>query len=56
MFPGEPSWAKGVAKRFNGHVWAPDIALHGGKYYLYYAVSAPGANSSAIGVTDQQDA
>jgi len=50
VFPGEPSWAKGVASRFNGHVWAPDIAHHDGRYYLYYAVSAPGQNSSAIGV------
>jgi arabinan endo-1,5-alpha-L-arabinosidase len=51
VFPGDPSWAKGVASGFNGHVWAPDIAHHDGKYYLYYAVSAPGQNSSAIGVT-----
>ena len=51
VFPGDPSWAKGVARGFNGHVWAPDIAHHDGKYYLYYAVSAPGQNSSAIGVT-----
>ena len=51
VFPGEPSWAKGVASRFNGHVWAPDIAYHQGNYYLYYAVSSPGQNSSAIGVT-----
>jgi beta-xylosidase len=28
VFPGDPSWAKGVASRFNGHVWAPDIAYH----------------------------
>lgn len=51
IFPGEPSWARSVASRFNGHVWAPDIARHNGRYYLYYAVSAPGQNSSAIGVT-----
>ena len=51
VFPGEPSWAKSVASRFNGHVWAPDIAHHDGRYYLYYAVSSPGQNSSAIGVT-----
>ena len=51
VFPGEPSWARGVASRFDGHVWAPDIARHEGKYYLYYAVSSPAQNSSAIGVT-----
>ena len=28
VFPGEPAWAKSVAPRFNGHLWAPDIAQH----------------------------
>ena len=51
VFPGEPSWAKGVAKTFDGHVWAPDVQHHNGKYYLYYSVSAFGKNTSAIGVT-----
>ena len=51
VFPGEPSWARGVASGFNGHVWAPDIVRREGKYHLYYAVSSPGQNSSAIGVT-----
>jgi arabinan endo-1,5-alpha-L-arabinosidase len=51
VFPGDPSWAKEVASGFNGHVWAPDIVRHDGRYYLYYAVSASGQNSSAIGLT-----
>ncbi len=51
VFPGEPSWARGVASRFNGHIWAPDIVHHEDKYYLYYSVSSFGQNSSAIGVT-----
>jgi len=51
IFPGDPSWARGVASRFNGHIWAPDIIYHQGQYYLYYAVSSPAQNSSAIGVT-----
>ena len=51
VFPGEPSWARKVASHFNGHIWAPDIAYHAGRYYLYYAVSSPAQNSSAIGVT-----
>lgn len=25
VFETEPSWAKGVAPEFNGHLWAPDI-------------------------------
>jgi arabinan endo-1,5-alpha-L-arabinosidase len=51
VFPGDPSWARGVASRFNGHIWAPDIAHHQGKYFLYYSVSSSAQNSSAIGVT-----
>ncbi|HUJ42396.1 MAG TPA: arabinan endo-1,5-alpha-L-arabinosidase [Opitutaceae bacterium] len=51
IFPGEPSWARQVVPNFNGHLWAPDIARHDGKYYLYYAVSAGGKITSAIGVT-----
>jgi len=51
IFSGDPVWAKEVAPSFNGHIWAPDIAQHDGKYYLYYAVSAFGRNTSAIGVT-----
>jgi arabinan endo-1,5-alpha-L-arabinosidase len=50
VFPGEPAWAKRVARGFNGHIWAPDIAWHEGRYYLYYSVSAFGKNTSAIGV------
>jgi arabinan endo-1,5-alpha-L-arabinosidase len=51
VFPGEPGWARKVASRFDGHIWAPDIVQHDGRYYLYYAVSSPAQNSSAIGVT-----
>jgi len=51
VFPGDPAWARSVAPLFNGHVWAPDIIRHGGKFYLFYAVSSHGQNSSAIGVT-----
>lgn len=50
VFPGDPSWARSVASRFNGHVWAPDIVTHDGKFYLYYSVSSWGQNSSAIGL------
>lgn len=51
VFPGEPAWAKSVAPSFNGHIWAPDIERHDGRFYLYYSVSAFGKNTSAIGVT-----
>ena len=51
VFATAPSWALSVNGAFNGHVWAPDIAFHDGRYYLYYAVSSPGVNDSAIGLT-----
>lgn len=51
IFPGDPAWAKRVAPSFNGHIWAPDIVAHGGKFYLFYSVSAFGRNTSAMGVT-----
>ena len=51
VFATEPTWARNVNAKFNGHVWAPDIAFHEGRYYLYYAVSSPGVNDSAIGLT-----
>jgi arabinan endo-1,5-alpha-L-arabinosidase len=31
-------------------IWAPDIFLHNGTYYLYYSVSSFGKNTSAMGV------
>ncbi|HEY5552439.1 MAG TPA: arabinan endo-1,5-alpha-L-arabinosidase [Opitutaceae bacterium] len=51
VFPSEPAWAKQVSPSFNGHIWAPDIVQHDGKFFLYYSVSAFGKNTSAIGVT-----
>ncbi|MES3023024.1 MAG: arabinan endo-1,5-alpha-L-arabinosidase [Pseudomonadota bacterium] len=51
VFAEEPAWARKAAPTFNGHVWAPDIQFHNGKYYLYYSVSGFGKNTSGIGVT-----
>lgn len=51
VFAGDPVWAKNAAPTFNGHIWAPDIYFHDGKYYLYYSVSGFGKNTSGIGVT-----
>ena len=50
VFKVNPDWAKAVAPGFNGHIWAPDITLHDGTYYLYYSISAFGKNTSAIGL------
>lgn len=50
IFAKSPEWSLAVAPGFNGHIWAPDISFHNGKYYMYYAVSAFGKNTSAIGL------
>lgn len=50
VFRKSPKWARRVAPDFNGHLWAPDIIHHNGQYYLYYAASAFGQNTSGIGV------
>jgi arabinan endo-1,5-alpha-L-arabinosidase len=51
VFQDQPRWAHAAAPKFNGHIWAPDIQHHDGKYLLYYSVSEFGKNSSGIGVT-----
>lgn len=51
VFQGQPTWAKSVAPSFDGHIWAPDVHHHNGRYYLYYSVSGFGKLTSGIGVT-----
>ncbi|HEU4552021.1 MAG TPA: arabinan endo-1,5-alpha-L-arabinosidase [Chitinophaga sp.] len=50
VFSAAPAWAAATIPGFRGHIWAPDISYHNGLYYLYYAVSAFGKNTSCIGV------
>ena len=50
VFETPPEWAVEAVPGFKGHIWAPDISCHYGKYYLYYAVSTFGKNGSCIGV------
>ena len=50
VFAKPPQWAVQTIPEFKGHIWAPDISYHNGQFYLYYAVSAFGKNTSAIGV------
>ena len=49
VFDKLPDWA---LKEIPGAraPWAPDISFHGGKYWLYYAVSTFGSMNSAIGL------
>src|SRR4051794_16609867 len=50
VFSTAPQWAVQTIPGFRGHIWAPDISHQNNQYYLYYAVSAFGKNTSAIGV------
>lgn len=50
VFEKTPEWAVEAVPGFKGHIWAPDITFHNGKYYLYYSVSAFGKNTSCIGL------
>ncbi len=50
VFAAAPAWAMTAVPGFRGHIWAPDISYHNGLYYLYYACSAFGKNTSVIGV------
>lgn len=45
-----PDWTHKVVPEFRGHVWAPDIIKYHGKWWLTYACSSFGKNTSAIGV------
>ena len=50
VFDKAPQWAVDAIPSFRGHIWAPDISYHNGQYYLYYAASAFGKNTSCIGL------
>jgi arabinan endo-1,5-alpha-L-arabinosidase len=51
VFSKTPDWVvKAIPAFKGGSMWAPDISFHNGKYYLYYAVSAFGKNTSCIGL------
>lgn len=50
VFSEPPAWAVEAVPTFRGHIWAPDISHHDGKYYLYYSISAFGRNTSCIGL------
>jgi len=50
VFDKAPAWAVKAIPGFGGHIWAPDISYHNRQFYLYYAVSAFGKNTSCIGL------
>jgi arabinan endo-1,5-alpha-L-arabinosidase len=50
VFASAPQWVIKEIPRFRNSMWAPDISLYKGNYYLFYAVSAFGKNTSCIGL------
>lgn len=45
-----PEWTRDSVPGFRGHVWAPDIIRHGGRWWLAYSCSTFGKNTSVIGL------
>lgn len=51
VFTQTPDWAaKAIPKARPNDFWAPDISYYKGTYYLFYAVSVFGKNTSVIGL------
>jgi arabinan endo-1,5-alpha-L-arabinosidase len=50
VFTNIPEWTHKAVPDFKDHIWAPDISLHNGKYYLYYSISSFAKNTSCIGL------
>ena len=51
VFSKTPGWVTQALPNFRGgSIWAPDISYHNGRFYLFYAVSAFGKNTSCIGL------
>lgn len=49
VFAQAPQWAVELIPGFRGHIWAPDVIWHEGRFHLFYSCSAFGKNTSAIG-------
>jgi arabinan endo-1,5-alpha-L-arabinosidase len=50
VFAQAPEWTEQVTPGGPDQLRAPDIVFRNGRYHLYYSVSQPGRNASAIGV------
>lgn len=50
VFDGAPEWVLKLIPGFRNSMWAPDINYYKGNFYLFYAVSSFGKNTSGIGV------
>ena len=49
VFSEGPAWAMELVPGFRGHIWAPDIIRHNGRWHIFYSCSAFGKNTSVIG-------
>ncbi len=49
VFSSGPQWAVDLIPGFRGHIWAPDVIFHNGRYHVFYSCSAFAKNTSAIG-------
>lgn len=45
-----PQWSIDSVPGYHGHIWAPDISFHDGRWLLYYSCSTFGKNNSVIGL------
>jgi arabinan endo-1,5-alpha-L-arabinosidase len=52
--PGLPDWVPQQLPGVRG-LWAPDISYHNGKWFLYYAASTFGSNTSGIGLATNKN-
>lgn len=50
VFSSAPEWVLKEIPKFRNSFWAPDISFYKGNYYLFYAVSVFGKNTSCIGL------
>ncbi|WP_438420364.1 glycoside hydrolase family 43 protein [Bacillus siamensis] len=50
IFTSPLSWWGNYVPNYGLNQWAPDVQFYNGKYWLYYAVSSFGKNTSAIGL------
>lgn len=50
VFDAIPDWVGQAIGGTPPNLWAPDISFHNGTYYLYYAGSRFGTNTSVIGL------
>ncbi|MFT4114783.1 family 43 glycosylhydrolase [Silvibacterium sp.] len=51
--PTAPSWTNAYTAD-SGDLWAPDASYRNGRYWLYYAASSFGSDTSAIGLATSQ--